>query len=523
VANEVEIVVTSKDQTNIDGIGRNVTRKWGKVGEDSGRSFSRGLSGSFTRTATTVFGHIAENATGIFSRAFGTATSTNPIIGGAITAAVMAGVAVGMPLVGAAAAGLFVLAFGGGLAGIGLAFALQNENVKKQFSELGSYFKARMSVISAPFEDAWRTIAGKARLTFEGFTPALELAFVSLSGTISTFSGRVSDALLKLEPTIGPITGAFNTILTKIGDRLPGWFEKVAGSITKVANSVNENPDVFVGLIGAAFSLTVNLLDLVAAMNDLAGELRPLAPLLKASTGGMVLFALAIQGVTGQLKMVKSVWGGIKGLFTGKHVAQIVANISGFTRPLQSAYASARGWARTKWTAALNGEYGGVIRAIAQSIARGAAWAKRKFTAGLSASLTDVYQALSDAAAAGRSWANRVFTATFNVRNVISTVSPLGAILGGKAAGGITHGAEGGPRSNLTLVGENGPELAQLPTGTRINPASNTQQMLSGRGNQPVVINFGSLSADPIGRAIMEWLRKQIKIEGGNVQIVMGP
>jgi len=217
------------------------------------------------------------------------------------------------------------------------------------------------------------------------------------------------------------------------------------------------------------------------------------------------------------------VWGGIKGLFTGKHVAQIVANISGFTRPLQSAYASARGWARTKWTAALNGEYGGVIRAIAQSIARGAAWAKRKFTAGLSASLTGVYQALSDAAAAGRSWANRVFTATFNVRNVISTVSPLGAILGGKAAGGITHGAEGGPRSNLTLVGENGPELAQLPTGTRINPASNTQQMLSGRGNQPVVINFGSLSADPIGRAIMEWLRKQIKIEGGNVQIVMGP
>lgn len=117
----------------------------------------------------------------------------------------------------------------------------------------------------------------------------------------------------------------------------------------------------------------------------------------------------------------------------------------------------------------------------------------------------------------------------------------------GKAAGGIVGAAaSGGIRSNLTWVGEQGPELVNLAPGTRVwsNPDSRRMQqqawtsMLNeprrgmrhaqgraavvGAGGraEPVVLELRSSGSD-IDELLLRILRKAIKNRGGDVQFVL--
>ena len=115
----------------------------------------------------------------------------------------------------------------------------------------------------------------------------------------------------------------------------------------------------------------------------------------------------------------------------------------------------------------------------------------------------------------------------------------------GKAAGGIVGAAaSGGIRSNLTWVGEQGPELVNLAPGSRVwsNPDSRRMQQqawasmlneprmrhapgraavagASGRP-EPVVIELRSSGSD-MDELLLKILRKAINVRGGNAQVVL--
>lgn len=117
------------------------------------------------------------------------------------------------------------------------------------------------------------------------------------------------------------------------------------------------------------------------------------------------------------------------------------------------------------------------------------------------------------------------------VTNIVMRYSSTGVNLtapsrvGGTWGGGSIRGFAGGgnPPSGKSWVGEEGPELLDLSGGVaRVTPTGNSRRQAQSGGDQPVIISFGNLSADPIGRALMEWLQKNIKIQGGNVQAVLG-
>lgn len=154
------------------------------------------------------------------------------------------------------------------------------------------------------------------------------------------------------------------------------------------------------------------------------------------------------------------------------------------------------------------------------------------------------------------------------------SMAPGGILpLGRNAHGGpIGHAATGGARGGTTWVGENGPELVNLPVGSFVNPAGASSQngmvkygsvsqqkwdelYASGwRGNPndsmealyaPSIGGSGSAGSSP-GRlpsarsaqrsdavkvyidisggdqALMQWLRGAIRVEGGDVQTVLG-
>ncbi len=117
---------------------------------------------------------------------------------------------------------------------------------------------------------------------------------------------------------------------------------------------------------------------------------------------------------------------------------------------------------------------------------------------------------------------------------------------GKKAAGGIVGAAaSGGIRGGLTLVGEEGPEIARLPVGSRVYPAGASKRMAwdsmlntprrpaapagryAGGGTapqQPVVIHQTiTLDGNVVARQIFDPMRDEVlRRSGGNVQKALG-
>jgi hypothetical protein len=95
----------------------------------------------------------------------------------------------------------------------------------------------------------------------------------------------------------------------------------------------------------------------------------------------------------------------------------------------------------------------------------------------------------------------------------------------GYAHGGVIGAAGGGPRSRLTLVGEQGPELIDLAPGSRVRSNPDTKRMLAGGhaggGGQPIVVQL-QLEGRQVAEVLIDPLRGVIQGKGGNVQAVLG-
>lgn len=98
----------------------------------------------------------------------------------------------------------------------------------------------------------------------------------------------------------------------------------------------------------------------------------------------------------------------------------------------------------------------------------------------------------------------------------------------GKAAGGVTGAAGGGPRSGLTLVGEQGWELLDLPAGSRVRTHGDSRRMLAaasggGGGVQRPIELVVNLDGRTVARQLVDPLRSEIwDRSGGNVQKALG-
>jgi hypothetical protein len=96
--------------------------------------------------------------------------------------------------------------------------------------------------------------------------------------------------------------------------------------------------------------------------------------------------------------------------------------------------------------------------------------------------------------------------------------------IGGKATGGIIGAASGGARGGLTWVGEQGPELARLPYGSRVYPAHTSRRMAaeSGGSGGPMTVVL-QLDGQTLARVLVDPLRGEVRrVAGGNVQRALG-
>jgi hypothetical protein len=94
--------------------------------------------------------------------------------------------------------------------------------------------------------------------------------------------------------------------------------------------------------------------------------------------------------------------------------------------------------------------------------------------------------------------------------------------IGRKSSGGITGmAASGGVRGGLTWVGEQEPELLELPVGSRVHSGPDSRRMAAAGGpREPVVIELRSSGSD-VDDFLLKMLRRAIRNRGGNVNFVL--
>lgn len=121
---------------------------------------------------------------------------------------------------------------------------------------------------------------------------------------------------------------------------------------------------------------------------------------------------------------------------------------------------------------------------------------------------------------------DKVVTITFFEQRISSArkgIPPPRFASGGVV--GASHAQEGGPRGNQVLVGEQGPEIVDLPSGSMVNPAGESRQMMTRGGEQRVVLDvrFSGTTGSRFVDALMEDLQERIRKQyGGNVASALG-
>lgn len=196
--------------------------------------------------------------------------------------------------------------------------------------------------------------------------------------------------------------------------------------------------------------------------------------------------------VDAAIGFIKAHWQLILGILTGPIGAAVIFIISHW-RTVVSFFSSAVGMIRSAWNAVYN--------AIVSPI--------------LSAYHTVV------------GIVNNIKGALSGIGSAVN--SALGGIPGkvlnflGLAHGGVVGAASGMVRNGMTLVGEHGPELVNLPSGAYVHSNPDTQRIMSGSG-QPLIVEL-KLTSDKsaLGEAIIQSIRPIVRQRfNGNVQLALG-
>ncbi|MGH7774462.1 MAG: hypothetical protein ACREQA_19740 [Candidatus Binatia bacterium] len=594
MANEVEIHVVVHRRGNLNDIARDIKRDYAHLGQDAGRHFGeeftthvrrkirgggRGSGKSFGRSFVEGFGGMVASAARVaadFGNAMARSLARNPAVATAVGLAVLAGVVAILPVIGGAIAGAVAFGLGAGLATIGIIFAAKSEAIKKEWGKVFKELGKEMRTISEPFEDTLQRATGFIRRTFRALKPDLEDTFKDLGPTMTKFFDIIGKSLERFAPALQPLGDAFRAIVDSLGDQFPGMMEDLANSITGVANSIKDNPETFVMVLGWVKNMITFTLDLSAGLNKIAGFFEKIPGfgaainvLLISLAAGFapVLFlfdAISRLGETGQRKVLLDLK---EGLGEAAHAAREAAqSVTAFIDTMRAAIDPQFAFAKAQR------EVTDAQKAYSKAVKKHGANSREAkealedltlATLGLNAAslkagtgtgkLTSAQRAalraagmtesqiralerqLARAAAAAdrlrvrlRLLAARTYRAKvivlYEERGIrVAGITGRGgffAAQGGNIGGigAFQHGGNSG--SAFGLVGERGPELVRLPFGSTVIPAGTTKNMLStgaGGGVAKVQLDFRGLPA-----WLLDYLRNQIRIDGGNVQVSLG-
>jgi len=539
--NRVNLLITARDLTaaafrsvrnNTRRLGRDMTRHLRDAGRTAGDAFGQGLRGGI-------------------GNAFAVAMK-NPFI-----AATVIGVGATLgSLLGAALAGALTLAFGGMFVGMGIAFALQNKKIKAQWSRTLKDIGQEYKTLSKPMEEVLTTARLRLKGLADDFAPHFKKAMADTAPFVSTFIDHIANAIKGFgKKAFAPMMVAFNELLTALGPEFEEFMGELGDSFRFLAASVIRNKEAIAQAFHAIGAILTGVVYIVAFLAEQWGNgmrlmetsIRGVQNAFQSFSEGMAAAGASILAffrtvVSGLLTGVAAVLRGMAAFNDavgmgdmGDKLRSAARGVEGFRDSANRAFTSAKG-AVDRFNQRVKDA--GKVRRLKMDIAgwkaklREAEMRLKHVPKSKQSKLKGEISDLKRKIAAAKASIASVRGKTVTIRaNYVSNYSGFkgtptfgrGGKFNPRAHGGIVgRAATGGARSNMTLVGEHGPELVNLPGGSHVRSNPDTKRMMGGGGGGGAAIVEIKSSGARIDDLLLEILRNAVRSRGGNVQLVVG-
>lgn len=554
-----------------------------RVGEESGKRLGDGVdSGSRNR-----FGKIIDGFASLGIKAgmkmsekvteglatIGKSISSHPVIATGIISAIAAIGLFAAPFLGGVIAGAIATGVGAGVIAAGIKAASDNNGVQRAAKALSDKWQAAFKDFGAPFvAPVLRGIDSISR-TLDRVKPQLDAIGNAGAGLLDKLIPGLSGLIENVMPAIKSLTQSLSPMFEKIGEHLP----RIGNALASFLGSIEE------GMPGATKAMDHFLTAIEHVIGGIGKATGFLAKMYDAVTPGTVKVEKNTEAISGLARGMISaeesanraaiaiteltnalVSSGLITLDTRSAMRQLENSIDAVTKSAKTNgktldIGTEKGRANQAALDDVARATFSVVKAqqnqrvsqtqINNTLQRGAndsfnaaramgmsARAAIDYTTklyGIPPSRKTLIEALGAARSAAdvralRAEIERLRNRTVTVTTVVRGDGTIQGRRGGVTAfahGGIKGAASGGNRSGLTWTGEDGPELLDLPAGTKVHTAGDSKRLAAqhagGAGGGRVVLEVRS-GGSRLDDLLVELLRKAIRIQGGDVQAVLG-
>ncbi|MBO3751527.1 hypothetical protein J5X84_36105 [Streptosporangiaceae bacterium NEAU-GS5] len=514
------------------------------VGRGFARSVIDDISAAFKGSVGQIKSAVkplAENVLGSLKSVF-----SGPTLMPMIIATLVGAAAALAPMLGNLVSGALLGALGVGLAGVAgfIAVKLNLDGIKDKFKGLGKDLEPILANMVRPIVPVLETVIAKTKEVAGKLGPEFGVGFKIVQDSLGKFAGTLIEAFEKLEPAIRPGAQAFKELLDQIGPRLPGVFENISDAIINLSGEISKDKDMFATLFEGLLNLLPLAINMFSGLMDLFGRMRDVfLGTVSAMGTGVSLLLTGVEKILGAFRLLGqaiSLIPGMQGIgqalvrgiddALGKihefqsDIAnmQTVIKVTAEIRDLQNKISIARTLLAdpeiskerraqinadiTKLQAKVNdallklgnpkliAERRASITAEISRLEANLKTAKahlndKDLTKDRKASLKADISQLQTAIKQARKALNDLNGKTATTYVITKYLSQGKGGAGGAVAGGAGGGARasGGVAGGMVLVGEQGPEIVELPQGSMVRPAGRTRSMLKGYASGGVV------------------------------------
>lgn len=453
--------------------------------------------------------------------------------GGPIGAAFLAAIILGaLSLIGAALSGLIVTALGAAFVGVAGISAAMSDRVQAKWKDTLANLKELFADVGEPLIPVLERALDTVNQMAEKAAPALKKAMEDTAPATEKFI----QAILKGFESFGknafkPIMDAWNVFAPVFGELWNEFMGELGSSFGEMADLVKEHPTE----IAAAIEIVFEAIELIIDAITFFGKTWVFTMQTVGDAIGIVLQIIggllngALLAFEGILFGAEKAFGWIPGI--GDKLGDAKNAFSNFRETtmgkLEDMANAAFGWDDALNKANRKRRLSADISSWEEKLRRARESLKKttsqKAKAKLEANIKDLERKIASAreqlnALNGKTsttYVNTVYTSTAQGGHPTQRRRAMGGVIGAAQTGGI--------RSNLTLVGEAGPEIVHLPAGSRVRSNPDTRRMMGQGGQGPAVGRlFIDAAGDDLSQLLLKILRHAIRDQGGDVQVVLG-
>lgn len=475
--------------------------------------WQRRLERGMMRTASTMRRSLSDGMANGIGNGLRAAMS-NPYV-----AAAVLGLAAGLAsMLGAAIAGVLVGVIGGAFVGLGVMAAFQSKNVKdkwaKTLKDLKPLFADSATGMLPVIERAREQLIRLAK----DFAPHFKTALVEAGPAVQTFMDYVIKGFERLGKTAaGPLESGFRTLLAALGPQLEDTLAGMGDALAALGRTVGDHATEISYAITGIIGLITTAIDIVNFFANVW-----VTGIHGAGTAvGWLMNMVAF--------MVEQMLGGFEKILTGADFAfgwipgvgsKIKDAREAIKQWKESAVADMRAIGQKALDVGKNLDRMNRIRRLEVDIK---SWSSKLATAKANlasvpkskrakvlAEIGDLQAKVRQAKAELAMLHDKVVNVT--VRNLYDSS------LNRHANGGVVgRAASGGVRSNMTLVGEQGPEIINTPAGSHIRTNSDSRRLMAGSGgtSMPPFVILLDVGGSRLAELQIDPIRKIVKSRGG--------